>query len=83
MILSILSFPGPDTHPLVRLYAMQTQSQTPNNDSKTTGALGRAVAPSVALPPPPAPADKGTMLEREANALSSCFKASASSIVFE
>ncbi|KAF8139836.1 hypothetical protein EV363DRAFT_1205844, partial [Boletus edulis] len=29
------------------------------------------------MPPPPAPAGKAVMLEREANALSSCFKASA------
>ena len=46
-------------------------------------ALGRAAGPSSAMPPPPAPVGKGAILEREANALSSCFKASASSIVFE
>ncbi|KAH0838664.1 hypothetical protein J3R83DRAFT_6991 [Lanmaoa asiatica] len=42
--------------------------------------LGRTAGQSGAMPPPPVPAGKGAMLEREANALSSCFKASASFI---
>lgn len=46
-------------------------------------APGRQVGPSGTMPPPPAPAGKVAMLEREANALSSCFKASAGSITFE
>ncbi|KAF8557394.1 hypothetical protein OG21DRAFT_1482268 [Imleria badia] len=38
-------------------------------------APARPAGPSGAMPPPPAPAGKAAILEREANALSSCFKA--------
>ena len=57
---------------------MQAQS---NNDSTATNALGRVAGPSSAMPPPPVPAAKSVTLEREALALSSCFKASVRSIV--
>lgn len=79
---AFFSFLGPDIQVTLNC-AMQTQSQTPNKDSTATGALGREADPPGAMPPPPAPAGKAPMLEREANALSSCFKASASSAVFE
>lgn len=35
------------------------------------------------MPPPPPPAGKEAMLEREAKVLSSCFKASMSSVLLE
>lgn len=62
---------------------MQSQFHTPNSDSTAMGTLGRVAGPSGTMPPPPAPAGKSAALEREANALSSCFKASTSSTVFE
>ncbi|KAG9314723.1 hypothetical protein JVU11DRAFT_5532 [Chiua virens] len=51
-----------------------SQSQNSNNDSKATSAPGRTAAPSGSMPPPPVLPRKSAMLEREANALSACFK---------